>query len=176
MFLYLLLSMALERKDKEIIDAQAKQYSVAYESGGLAALRDYIQINQGAKKQEPFFVRVVNPRLAVVFESVPQDWVAFNTNSVQVGDFSINTTTPYIRMPKNAEKDLTLGELGLFDGSILQVGRSAINRETVLQPFRRTFFAVMTPIVLLGFIGGAFFSASRDEAGAGNRRDGAVHH
>jgi signal transduction histidine kinase len=158
LFLYVLLSMALEQKDKEIIDAQAKAYSVAYQAGGLAALRDYVQINQGTKKQEPFFVRVVNPQRGVVFESVPQDWVAFNTNSVQVGNFSIATRTPYVRMPKNAEKDLTMGEMGLFDGSILQVGHSAINRETVLQPFRRTFFTVMTPIVLLGFIGGAFFS------------------
>ncbi len=47
--------------------------------------------------------------------------------------------------------------LTLSDGSLLEVGRTTNNREAVLQPFRRTFFAVMTPIVRVGFIGGALF-------------------
>ena len=38
------------------------------------------------------------------------------------------------------------------------MGRSTNNRDTVLQPFRRVFITVMTPIVLLGFIGGAVSS------------------
>ena len=158
MFLYLLLSLAIERKDREIIEAQLKEYSIAYQGGGLPALRNFVEINQAAKKREPFYVVVIHPRLGVVFQSVPQDWVAFDTNSVQIGNLSINTATPYVRIPKNADKDLTLEDIDLYDGSRLRVGHTTINRETVLQPFRRTFFAVMTPMVLLGFIGGAFFS------------------
>lgn len=158
LFLYLLLSLAIERKDREIIEAQLKEYSIAYQGGGLPALRNFVEINQAAKKREPFYVVVIHPRLGVVFQSVPQDWVAFDTNSVQIGNLSINTATPYVRIPKNADKDLTLEDIDLYDGSRLRVGHTTINRETVLQPFRRTFFAVMTPVVLLGFIGGAFFS------------------
>ena len=90
--------------------------------------------------------------------SVPQDWLAFTTNNVDMGGLSLHTTQTYVRIPKNAEKDFTLGYIGLFDGSQLEVGRSASNRETVLRPFRRAFFAVMAPIILLGFVGGAFLS------------------
>ena len=134
-----------------------KEYSIAYQSGGLPALRDYIQINQAAKK-EPFYVVVVHPRLGVVFQSVPREWVGFDTNSLQVGSFNIQTTTPYLRAPRNAYEDLTRSEIPLIDGSKLIAGHSVINRETVLQPFRRMFFVVMTPIVLFGFVVGAFLS------------------
>jgi len=40
----------------------------------------------------------------------------------------------------------------------LQVGRSTNNRETLLQPFRRDFLIVMTPTLLLGLLGGAWFA------------------
>jgi signal transduction histidine kinase len=38
------------------------------------------------------------------------------------------------------------------------VGRSTDNRQTLLQPFRRDFLIVMTPTLLLGVLGGAFFA------------------
>jgi signal transduction histidine kinase len=156
--LYFLISIGVEHQDRDIIQGQLKEYSAAYSSGGVAALREYIRLSDASKKQEPYFVRVVHPRLGLVFQSVPQDWVAFDTNSVLLGGFRVNTTTPYVRMPKDADRDFTLGYTMLFDGTQLQVGRSASNRETVLRPFRRAFIAVMVPIILLGFIGGAFLS------------------
>jgi signal transduction histidine kinase len=156
--LYFLLSVAIERQDRAIIQAQLKEYSAAYQAGGLPALQEYIRLSDASKKQEPYFVRVIHPTLGLVFQSVPQDWIAFATNNVKLGAFSLDTTTPYLRIPKDADRDFTLGYTGLFDGSQLQVGRSASNRDTLLRPFRRAFFAVMTPIILLGFIGGAFFS------------------
>jgi signal transduction histidine kinase len=156
--LYFLISVGIERQDRDILQAQLKEYSAAYSAGGVPALREFIRLSDASKKQEPYFVRVQHPTLGLVFQSVPQDWVVFVTNSVQFGNLSFNTAKPFLRVPKNADRDFTLGYLGLFDGSQLQVGRSASNRDTVLRPFRRAFFAVMTPIVLLGFIGGAFFS------------------
>src|SRR5579872_197624 len=151
LFLYLLLSVAIGRKDQEVIAAQIKEYSAVYQAGGLPALRRWISTRQDAKKQKAFYVRVINPFNSVAFVSVPEDWIEFNPRDVQ-------KTQPFIRIPKDEEKDFTLARTELFDGSVLQVGRSTNNRETVLQPFRRIFFAVMTPIILLGFLGGALFA------------------
>ena len=158
LFLYLLLSAAIGLKDKEVIEAQLKEYSAVYQSGGLGALKNSIYANQDPKKQKSFFVRVANPRnrASALIARVPEDWIGFDPNEVPVGDYRGRPT--YLRIPKNEERDFTLGSAVMFDGSELLVGRSTDNRETVLQPFRRMFVRVMTPIVLLGFIGGAFFS------------------
>jgi len=155
-FTYVLLLMAMGRKDREVIEAQLKEYSVMYQGGGLRALRTVIEANQASKKQKPFFVRVVNPQTGAVFQSVPEDWITFDPKGVQVGDVQFHPA--YVRIPKDEERDFTLAATTLYDGSQLEVGRSTNNRETVLQPFRRVFFAVMTPIVLLGFVGGALFA------------------
>jgi signal transduction histidine kinase len=149
-FLYLMLSVAMGRKDKEIIDAKLKEYATVYEAGGLPALRNRLATRQETTGQKAFFVRWISPLKSATLVSVPDDWIHFDPNSLN--------SKGYIRMPKDEEKDFTLAPTVLYDGSELQVGRSTNNRETVLQPFRRAFFAVMTPILLLGIIGGAFFA------------------
>lgn len=156
LFLYVLLAVAMGRKDREVIESQMKEYSLVYQGGGLRALSELVNANQASKKQQKFFVRLVNPSTGASFQSVPEDWIAFDPNGVQVGNLQIHEA--YLRIPKDAERDFTLAAATLFDGTQLEVGRSTNNRETVLQPFRTVFFAVMTPILLIGFLGGAFFA------------------
>jgi signal transduction histidine kinase len=154
-FLYFLLSVAIERKDKEVIQAQLKEYSAVYQAGGLAALRSSVYNGREPNKENSFFVSVVNPLNAALFAHVPQDWVKFDEREVQIRGAN---SRPYLRIPKDAERDFTLAYTDLYDGSKLEVGRITNNRETVLEPFRRTFFIIMTPIVIIGFLGGAFFA------------------
>jgi signal transduction histidine kinase len=155
-FLYVMLGMAMDRKDHEVLDGQLKEYAVVYQSGGTRALNHLIEASRGTKQQQ-FFVRVVNPRVGVVFQSVPEDWITFDPKGVEIGGLRFHQA--YVRIPRNEEQDFTLVSTPpLVDGSTLEVGRSTNNRETVLQPFRRAFIAVMTPIVVLGFLGGALFA------------------
>ncbi|MEW6160587.1 MAG: HAMP domain-containing sensor histidine kinase [Verrucomicrobiota bacterium] len=155
LLLYLLVSVAIERKDRETLEARLKEYSLLYQTGGVPALKDWIARNREDPRQK-LFVRVVSPRKTVLFLTAPEDWIEFDTNVVDFGWFQQRLA--WVRIPKDAEKDLTLASTALFDGSLLQVGRSTNNRETVLQPFRRIFLTVMTPIVLLGIMGGALFA------------------
>ncbi len=157
-FLYFLVSAAIERQENDVMETQLKEYSIAYRSGGLRGLGDLVQLNKASKKEEPFFVRVINPKSGGTFQSVPQEWVEWATNSIQIGEVTVRTTTPTVRVPKNIEKDYFIKHIELYDGAILELGRITFNQETLLKPFRRIFFTVMTPIVLLGFIGGALFS------------------
>ncbi len=158
MVMYVLLSLAVLQKDRETIDSQLKEYALVYHNGGVQALRSYIHVNDINKNREPSFVYIVHPQLGLIFANVPQEWVGYDTNNIQLGQFNISTTTPYVRTPKDAEKDYAVNSMTLADGSVLRVGRITNNRETFLQPFRRVFFIVVTPVVLLGFIGGAIFS------------------
>jgi signal transduction histidine kinase len=64
----------------------------------------------------------------------------------------------YIRIPKNAERDYTLGSIELPGGWTLQIGRTTNSREAILVPLRQHFFFIGSMTVLLGFLAGAFFA------------------
>lgn len=154
--LYVLLAGALERKDHEIIEAKLKECAAVYDSGGLQALRQVVQRSKDTDKTRPFLVRVTGRRGSVLFYNVPDEWLQLDEASLQP---AADTDRPaWLRLPKDEENDFTIASMLLSDGALLQVGRSTNNRETVLQPFRRTFLLVMVPVILLGFLGGAFFA------------------
>lgn len=155
-FLYFLFSSAIERKEREVIEARLKEYAAIYQSGGLPALQAAVYRQQAGRKEKSFFVRLLSPFNSVLLLSVPEDWIEFDPSGLKQGGFPRGPV--WVRIPKDEEKDLTIGTTRLFEGSVLQVGRSTNKRETLLQPFRRTFIAVMTPVVLLGFLGGALFA------------------
>ncbi|MBN8422235.1 MAG: HAMP domain-containing histidine kinase [Verrucomicrobia bacterium] len=155
--LYVLLASALERKDREVIEARLKECAAVYSSGGLPALRNLVKLNSTDEgKSKSFFVRVTGNLGSVLFVNVPNDWLQADEASLQSqGD---TTRAEWLRIPKDDEKDLTVASARLYDGSLLQVGRSTNSRETVLQPFRLNFLLVMTPTLVLAVLGGAFFA------------------
>jgi signal transduction histidine kinase len=155
--LYVLLASAMERKDREVIDARLKECAAVYSSGGLPALRKLVQLNStDESKSKSFFVRVTGNLGSVLFVNVPNDWLQADAASLQ--SQSDTASSDWLRIPKDDERDLTVASARLSDGSILQVGRSTNSRETVLQPFRRNFLLVMTPTLLLAVLGGAYFA------------------
>jgi signal transduction histidine kinase len=157
--LYVLLSVVVARNDRDTIDSQLNNFAFAYENGGPPALQEFIRANQGVSNRGPSLVYIWQPQVnRVIFYNVPPDWVDYKTNILQFGSVNIQTTSQFIRTPKDAEKDYSRDGVTLPDGSQLWVGRITNNRETFLQPFRRVFLIVVSPIVLLGFIGGAIFS------------------
>lgn len=155
--LYVLLASALERKDREVIDARLKECAAVYSSGGLSALRNLVKLNStDESKSKSFFVRVTGNLGSVLFVNVPNDWLQADAASLQTQNET--ERSDWLRIPKDDERDLTVATARLYDGSILQVGRSTNSRETVLQPFRRNFLLVMTPTLLLAVLGGAYFA------------------
>jgi signal transduction histidine kinase len=127
-----------------------------YDNGGLAALQEFVERAREADKTRSFFVRVAGLAGTVLLMNVPDDWVQFDAAALQPGGDLSHLV--WLRIPRDEESDLTIASLRLPDNSILEVGRSTRNRESVLQPFRRNFAAVMTPTLLLGVLGGALFA------------------
>lgn len=154
--LYLLLASTLQRKDREVIEARLRECEAVYDNGGLAALQELVQRSRDSDKDKSFFVRLAGQRGSVLLLAAPDDWVQFDTSTLdRGGDLS---RLVWLRIPKDEERDFTVAAMRLPDGSVLQVGRSTNNRENLLQPFRRDFLMVMTPTLLLGVLGGAFFA------------------
>jgi signal transduction histidine kinase len=154
--LYFLLSAALNRKDHEVIETRFRICAAIYESGGLPALQQFVERSREAERSRAFFVRVASAAGTALLLNVPEDWVQFDPRALQPGgDFS---HLVWLRIPKDEESDVTVASSRLPDGTNLEVGRRTNNRESILLPFRLSFWAVMTPALLLGIMTGAFFA------------------
>jgi len=154
--LYLLLASTLQSKDQEVIEARLRECAAVYENGGLGALQGLVQRSRESDRDRSFFIRLAGQRGTVLLLTAPADWVQFDTSALDRGGDPARPL--WLRIPKNEQSDFTVAAMRLPDGSVLQVGRSTDNRQTLLQPFRRDFLIVMTPTLLLGVLGGAFFA------------------
>ena len=152
--LYFLVAAAVQRKDREIIEARLKELKVVYQSGGTAALRNFIGRTLD-ESRERLFIRIVNSWNVVTFLSAPEDWITFAPPHV---DFGVSRQVVTFRLPRDQERDFTVAATTLTDGSIMQVGRITNSRQMILDPFRRVFVGVAAPIIVLGVVGGAFFA------------------
>jgi len=154
--LYLLLASTLRSNNQEIIEARLRECAAVYDNGGLPALQDFVQRNGDSAKVKSFFVRLAGQRGSVLLLVVPDDWVQLDTTALAPGgDLS---RLVWLRIPKDDERDFTVAAMRLSDGTVLQVGRCTNNPDAPLRAFRRNFLIVMTPTLLLGMLGGAFFA------------------
>ena len=154
--LYLLLASTLQSKDQEVIEARLRECAAVYDNGGLGALQGLVQRSRESDRDRSFFVRLAGQQGSVLLLTVPEDWVQFDTSALDRGGDPSRLI--WLRIPKDEQSDFTVAAMRLPDGAVLQVGRSTDNRQTLLQPFRRDFLIVMTPTLLLGVLGGAFFA------------------
>ena len=157
--LYVLMATTLERKEHEVIEARMREFAALYENGGIQALRDELQSASEGSKTKSFFVRVSGRLGSVLLLRVPDDWLLQDTPKPPTAKpANPNSTPEWLRIPKDEERDFTVASIQLGGGTIMQVGHSTNNRETLLQPFRRNFLLVMTPTLVLGVLGGAYFA------------------
>jgi signal transduction histidine kinase len=154
--LYLLLAATLQAKDREIIEARLRECAAVYDNGGLAALQDLVQRSRESGKVKSFFIRLAGQQGSVLLMIAPEDWVQFDTSELAPGGDPSRLV--WLRIPKDEERDFTVAAMRLPDGSVLQVGRSTNSRETFFRLYCRDFLIVMTPTLLLGVLGGAFFA------------------
>jgi signal transduction histidine kinase len=151
---YALLSVAIDRSDREVVQARASEFAAVYNTRGLEGLRHYLRPLETNPGTERFFIQVVT-RIGTFPLIVPPEWISVVERELAPG---IRAEVPYLRIPSSAERDLVVAQQNLRDGSRLQVGRLAVSRERLLRLVRRLFLLGMLPIVALGFIGGAAFT------------------
>lgn len=153
---YYLFAAAVEQKEREVVEARLKEYAVIYQSGGPAVLQRWLAHDEDLQSQKSFFVRLVNEGNNVILARVPEDWISFK--DAGIGWDGYRRQVGVLRIPKDREKDFVIASIALRDGSLLQVGRSTNNRETFLQPFRRTVILAGSAMVLLAFAAGVLFA------------------
>jgi signal transduction histidine kinase len=154
--LYYLLGAAIDEKDRELVISRLTEYRGIYETGGVQALKEWIDRVGEAQRQQTFFVRVAKADQSVSFMTVPADWARGDLQSASnAGSF---TAEEWARIPRDNDVDLTVASTHLPDGTLLQVGRSSDSRAELLKKFREVFALVVGPVILLGFLGGVWMT------------------
>jgi signal transduction histidine kinase len=149
--LYGLMSLTIARKDREVVEARTEEFAAIFRTGGLPGLQRYV----AAQKALGYFVRVTSAFNQKILVAVPEDWIQVR---IEESDLFGTRKQPYVRVPKDAEKDFTLARYQFQDGTMLEVGRAATSQEILLKPFRAILLGVIAPVIILGFVTGALFA------------------
>jgi signal transduction histidine kinase len=153
---YFFLASSLRQKDHELILAKLRVLEVQYRTGGLAAIRREIRVEEHAGKPNAFFIRLATAANRTLFLNLPDQWADFDLNSLENG----NGARPgwSLLRSQDDENGLEIVTTHLGDGAFLQVGKNTESREDLLETFRGIFAGGGLIIVLLGFGAGYFLT------------------
>jgi signal transduction histidine kinase len=129
---YWLTSTSLAQRDRQILRAKLGEYATAYQTGGLGRLADTVRAEQRTAP-ERLFVRVVDRGAEAIVLSQPEGW--------ELSALETDSTT-------------------LWDGTLVQVGKSTEPRSDLLARFRATLGVVTLTIVLIALSGGVVVTQS----------------
>jgi signal transduction histidine kinase len=150
---YYLLAAAIGSKDRELLDAQLNEAAVAYQTGGLRGLSNWVE-EQPEQVQNTMLVRLVNVFSGLrTIVHAPADWLKFRDLPGWEGFLKV----PFIRIPITAERDFIRTQRQVANGLVLQIGRTTNSREAILVPIRRSFLLSGSVTVALSFLSGALF-------------------
>ena len=123
---YWLTSASLAERDRQIIQSKLGEYAAAYRLGGIEALADTVRAEQRTAP-ERLFVRVVDRGAEAIVLSQPEGW---------------------------EPSSLETASLRLWDGTLVQVGKSTDARRDLLARFRAVLGIVTLTVVLVALTGG----------------------
>ena len=148
---YALISSSLAQRDHDIIRATLREYASRYDLGGLAALQRAVELEQRTGSEEQLFVRVIGPDADALFVRSPQAWGTYAVEELGDG-------RPGALHDRAAV--LELASARLFDGTILQVGKTNEIRLTLLRKFQVIVGLVSLLTLVLGVGGGLVLTRS----------------
>jgi signal transduction histidine kinase len=152
---YWLLASSLARRDHDIITATLREYALRYESDGLPALERAVEVEQRTGSRERLFVRVLGRGADALFVSMPPGWSDFDIDQLSAEHRGVE------RAPaRSRDAVLEVASARLYDGTILQVGKSNDIRLALLAQFRTVVGWVAVLAMFVGVIGGLLITRS----------------
>jgi len=152
---YALLASSLAQRDHDIIRATLREYASRYEIGGLPALSRAVELEERTGDQERLFVRVLGVGAEAVFVRDPQSWGRYAVEDLGNGDSALSETIGHDRRAV-----LEVASARLFDGTILQVGKTNEIRLALLRRFELIVGIVSVVALTVGITGGLVLTRS----------------
>lgn len=152
---YFLLASSLQQYDRDSIQQRLRQLAAKYQVTDLAGLKKELALETRLRKVKPFFVRIAEPRNTTLFVEIPDQWAEFDLS--QLEHAPLMDGSAWFRLPARDDDDevLEIATLRLPDGSILQVGKTTEDRDSLLERFGSIVAGIMIPVILVGILGGA---------------------
>lgn len=152
---YVLLASSLRQYDRDSIQQRLRQLAAQYQATDLAGLKKELALEPRLRKVKPFFVRIADPRNLTVFVEIPDQWAEFDLGELEHAPMTGAGTL--FRLPARDDDDevLEIAALRLPDGSILQVGKTTEDRNSLLERFGSIMAGIMMPVIVVGILGGA---------------------
>ncbi|HMC77446.1 MAG TPA: HAMP domain-containing sensor histidine kinase [Vicinamibacterales bacterium] len=151
---YALVSSSLAQRDHDIIRATWREYATRYDLGGLAAIQRAVQIEERTGSEEQLYVRVIGRGADALFVRSPQTW-----NDYAVEDVDGNSGMAGA-LSHDRRAVLELASARLFDGTILQVGKTNEIRLALLRKFQVVVGLVSLATLVVGIGGGLVLTRS----------------
>ncbi|KJR98283.1 MAG: hypothetical protein VR65_21200 [Desulfobulbaceae bacterium BRH_c16a] len=150
---YFSIASTLTRHDHEMLLTELRELAAEFTSGGLEAIERMLEVKRKFHRQHPFLVRVANTENRTVNIYLPAPWTEFNTNKLE--EIVPAAQPQWLNLPAiGGSHYLDVTSLRLSNGYWLQVGMSSEERDKILHRLRSTFWIVLGPMVILGFICG----------------------
>jgi signal transduction histidine kinase len=155
---YILLAREMNASDRELVRAKLDACRAWYLQGGAAALQEQFQKESGWER-ESTFLEVTSANDELKFVHSPQSQTDEATLRHLAGNSAVQDTDWLNPIPSSEQNMVWIvARTRLPDGCIMEIGRTAENREALLRHFREIFLLVLVPVVLFGFCGGAFIT------------------
>jgi signal transduction histidine kinase len=151
---YALLSSSLAQRDHDIIRATLREYASRYELGGLPALQRSVQLEERTGTEEQLYVRVIGRDADALFVRSPRAWGEYAVEELDEGGVRLSGAF------HDRRAVLELASARLFDGSILQVGKTNEIRLALLRKFQIIVGLVSALTLLVGIGGGLVLTQS----------------
>jgi signal transduction histidine kinase len=152
---YALVSSSLAQRDHDIIRATWREYASRYELGGLAALQRAVELEERTGSEEQLYVRVIGRGADAVFVRSPQAWGSYEVEDLDSTGSGLSGAFSHDRRAV-----LELASERLFDGSILQVGKTNEIRLALLRNFQVVVGLVSIVTLVVGIGGGLVLTRS----------------
>lgn len=148
---YQLLRNSLIARDHDLLRVKLAEYASRYSSGGLPALSAVVGAEQAAGDEDAVIVRLVAPNADVVLMSPSSAWRSFDLAPL---DRRLDNPRPLTAVSANRDTTIEVVSRLVWDGTMIQVGRTTVGREEILTDVRRIFGSLLIAIVSAGLAGG----------------------
>lgn len=147
---YLLLARSLAERDHDIIRVKLADYAARYDATGLRGLSQAVFAEQASGTPDRVFVRLIGPNADVLLASMPPAWGAYDLDRLPPHADGWRSVPA-----RDAPIELEVAARRLADGTVLQIGRTTLERERTLREVRGLLGAVLASVLVLGLAGGA---------------------